>query len=232
MHTRVLRLVLSGLMGALLVVSKQAMSGLPNIEPVTLLIILFALELPRETPGAITVFLVLQGVLYGFGLWWAMYLYVWYLLAFLARLLRRMDHALGWAVFSGLYGLCSGGLCAAVYLVAKTPAFALSWWLSGLSYDAMHGVGNFALMLLLYRPLRTALRTAKNRSMDEKDVLHSVCGTSFRYPKIFSSSQSRMLGRPACFRNQSRIEDEREKVESMSGSPSFRSESALQQALQ
>ncbi len=43
MHIRVLRLVLSGLMGALLVVSKQAMSGLPNIEPVTLLVILFAL---------------------------------------------------------------------------------------------------------------------------------------------------------------------------------------------
>ena len=36
MHTRVLRLALSGLMGALLVVSKQAMSGLPNIEPVTM----------------------------------------------------------------------------------------------------------------------------------------------------------------------------------------------------
>lgn len=66
-------------------------------------------------------------------------------------------------VLSGLYGLCFGGLCAAVYLVAKTPAFALSWWLSGLSYDAMHGVGNFALMLLLYQPLRTALRTAKKQ---------------------------------------------------------------------
>lgn len=91
LHTRVLRLVLSGLMGALLVVSKQAMSGLPNLEPVSLLIILFALELPRETPGAITVFILLQGVLYGFGLWWAMYLYVWYLLALLAWLLRRMD---------------------------------------------------------------------------------------------------------------------------------------------
>lgn len=50
-HIRVLRLVLSGLMGALLVVSKQAMSGLPNIEPVTLLVILFALELPRENAG-------------------------------------------------------------------------------------------------------------------------------------------------------------------------------------
>ena len=67
-HIRVLRLVLSGLMGALLVVSKQAMSGLPNIEPVTLLVILFALELPRETPGAVTVFILLQGVLCGLGL--------------------------------------------------------------------------------------------------------------------------------------------------------------------
>lgn len=163
MHTKVLRMVLSGLMGALLVVSKQAMSGIPNFEPVTLLIILFALELPRETPGAITVFLLLQGVLYGFGIWWAMYLYVWYLLALLAWLLRWMDHALLWAIFSGLYGLCFGGLCAAVYLVAKTPAFALSWWLSGLSYDAMHCAGNFILMLLLYRPLRRALQTAKRQ---------------------------------------------------------------------
>ena len=152
-----------GLMGALLVVSKQAMSGIPNVELVTLLIILFALELPRETPGAVMVFLVLQGVLYGFGLWWAMYLYVWYLLAVLAWLLRRMDNAFGWAVFSGAYGLCFGGLCAAVYLFAKTPAFALSWWLSGLSYDALHGVGNFVLMLLLYRPLCRALQMAKKQ---------------------------------------------------------------------
>ena len=156
-------------MGALLVVSKQIMSGLPNLEPVTLLIVLFALELPRETPGAITVFILLQGVLYGFGLWWAMYLYIWYLLALLAWLLRRMDNALLWAVFSGVYGLCFGGLCAAVYLVAKTPAFALSWWLSGLSYDAMHGVGNFVLMLFLYRPLRKALQLAKKELYAQKN---------------------------------------------------------------
>ena len=116
MHIRVLRLVLSGLMGALLVVSKQAMSGLPNIEPVTLLVILFALELPRETPGAVTVFILLQGVLYGFGLWWAMYLYVWYLLALLAWLLRRM---LRRPVCGGVSGGKNSGLCPE--LVAQRP---------------------------------------------------------------------------------------------------------------
>ena len=155
---KILRLALAGLMGALLVVGKQVMSGLPNIEPVTLLIVLFTLELPRETPAAITVFLLLQGVLNGFGLWWAMYIYVWYLLV-----LRRRDNARVWSVFSGIYGLCFGGLCAGVYLVAKTPAFALSWWISGLPYDAMHGAGNFVLMLLAYRPLRHALQIAKRQ---------------------------------------------------------------------
>ncbi len=168
MHTRVLRLVLSGLMGALLVVSKQAMSGLPKHRAGDAPHHPVRAGTARETPGAITVFLVLQGVLYGFGLWWAMYLYVWYLLAFLARLLRRMDHALGWAVFSGLYGLCFGGLCAAVYLVAKTPAFALSWWLSGLSYDAMHGVGNLPSCCCSTGLCARRCAPPKNRSMDEK----------------------------------------------------------------
>lgn len=163
LHGKIRRLVLSALMGALLVAAKQALSGLPNIEAVSFLIILYTLELPRETPGAITVFLLLQGVLYGFGLWWAMYLYVWYLLALVAWLLRRCDHALVWACVSGAYGLCFGGLCAAVYLLAKTPAFALSWWISGLPFDAVHGAGNFVVMLLLYRPVRRALQLAKRQ---------------------------------------------------------------------
>lgn len=162
-HAAVRRLVLAALMGALLVAGKQAMSGLPNIEPVSFLIVLYTLEFPRETPGAIAVFLVLQGVLYGFGIWWAMYLYVWFILMGVSWLLRRFDHALLWAAVSGLYGLCFGGLCALVYLVARDPAFALAWWLGGLPYDALHGAGNFVLMLLLYRPVRRGLQLAKKQ---------------------------------------------------------------------
>lgn len=157
------RLVLAALLGALLVVGKQVMSGLPNIEPVSFLIVLYTLEFPRETPGAIGVFLLLQGVLYGFGLWWAMYLYVWFILMGLAWLFRRIDHALFWAVLSGLYGLAFGGLCALVYLVVRDYAFAFAWWMAGLYYDVGHGIGNFAVMLLLYRPMRRALQAAKRQ---------------------------------------------------------------------
>lgn len=157
------RLVLTALMGALLLVGKQVMSGLPNIEPVSLMVVLFSLELPRQTPGAIAVFLLLQGVLYGFGLWWGMYIYVWFVLMGITWLLRRMDSALGWAVVSGAFGLCFGALCAGVYLIARDWAFALAWWTAGFSYDVIHAVGNFVIMLVLYRPLRRALRTVKQQ---------------------------------------------------------------------
>ena len=157
------RLVLTALMGALLVAGKQVMSGLPNIEPVSFLILLYALEFPRQTPGAITVYLLLQGVLYGFGIWWAMYIYVWYLLMLLVWLLRRFDRPLFWAVVSGLFGLCFGALCAPVYMVTRNWAFALTWWLSGLSFDVSHAVGNFVITLLLYRPMRRALQTIRHQ---------------------------------------------------------------------
>lgn len=157
------RLVLTALMGALLLVGKQVMSGLPNIEPVSLMVVLFSLELPRQTPGAIAVFLLLQGVLYGFGLWWVMYIYVWFVLMAITWLLRRLDSALGWAVVSGVFGLCFGALCAGVYLIARDWTFALAWWTAGLSYDVTHAAGNFVIMLVLYRPLRRALQTVKQQ---------------------------------------------------------------------
>jgi energy-coupling factor transport system substrate-specific component len=156
-------LVLAALMGALLVAGKQMMSGLPNIEPVSFLIVLYTLEFPRETPGAISVYLVLEGVLYGFGLWWAMYLYVWFILMGAAWLCRYMDKAWFWALVSGAYGLCFGGLCAVFFLFARDPAFALAWWISGLPFDLVHAGGNFVIMLLLYRPVRRALQLAKKQ---------------------------------------------------------------------
>ena len=83
--------------------------------------------------------------------------------AFLYVLCGLAEAAVYVALLPLLRSLIAGDYVAAGYLVAKTPAFALSWWLSGLSYDAMHGVGNFVIMLLLYRPLRKALQTAKRQ---------------------------------------------------------------------
>ena len=154
--------VLAGLMGALLMVLKEALAVLPG-EPVTPLILLYTLELPAAAPWAIAAFVVLEFVLYGFGLWSWMYLYVWFLLYALARALRRMDSAWGWAAVAGGYGLAFGALCTPVYLVTVGPVSAAAWWVAGLPTDLVHCAGNFAITLLVYRPLRRALGALRAR---------------------------------------------------------------------
>lgn len=152
------RVVLGGLLGALLVVCKEVLAPLPGIEPVTPLVIFYALELPALGPWAIAVFVILQFLLYGFGLWSWGYLYIWALLYLLARLLHGMDSALGWALVAGAFGLGFGALFTPVYFLVQGPGGALAWWLAGIPTDVAHCLGNFVVMLGLYRPLRPLFR--------------------------------------------------------------------------
>lgn len=165
MNKRLVSMCLMAMMGVLLTVSKEVMAFLPNFEPVTLLTVLFTLSFGWLAAGAVAVFLLLEGLLYGFGTWWVMYLYIWPLLCGLTLLLRRMDKAWQWAVFAGLYGLCFGTLCSLVYLPVGGVRMMLAWIASGLPFDFMHAGGNLLLMLLLYRPLRRALEKIKAVSL-------------------------------------------------------------------
>ena len=157
MKTRLTSLCLMAMMGTVMVVSKEALAFLPNVELVSLLTILFTLVFRRQVIGGLGVFLLLEGVLYGFGLWWLMYLYVWPLLAVLVWLFRWMKRSWQWAVFSGLFGLAFGILCSLVYLPMGGVSMVIAWIISGFTFDLVHAGGNFMLALLLYHPLRTAL---------------------------------------------------------------------------
>lgn len=145
---------LSGLLGAVLFAAKMAMAGLPNIEPVSLLVMLYAVCFGWRGLYAVCLYVLLEFSIWGMGLWSVCYLYVWLVLFCLARSLRRMDSSFGWAALSGCFGLLFGALCAPVYWIAGGWAFAVSWWISGLPMDLLHGAGNFAMALALFRPLR------------------------------------------------------------------------------
>lgn len=163
MRRRLTDLCLMAMMGVLLVISKEVLAFLPNVELVSLLTILFTLVFRKRVIGALGVFLLLEGVLYGFGLWWLMYLYIWPLLALLTWFFRWMKHSWQWALFSGIYGLAFGSLCALVYLPMGGLSMMIAWIISGLTFDLFHAGGNFLLALLLYHPLRKALDALDRR---------------------------------------------------------------------
>ncbi len=142
------------MLGALTFGAKVVMMGLPNIEPVSLLVMLFAVTFGKKALFPICVYVLLELSLFGIGLWSAAYIYIWPALALAAWLLRDMRSPLGWAVLSGTFGLLFGALCTPVCLLVGGPSFALSWWISGIPFDLAHCAGNFALALVLFAPLR------------------------------------------------------------------------------
>lgn len=154
---------LLGAMGGMLFAAKMAMANLPNIEPVSLLVMLYAVCFGWRGLYAVYLYVFLECFLWGAGLWSVCYLYVWLILFCLARLLRRMEAPSGWAALSGCFGLLFGALCAPVYWAAGGRAFAVSWWISGLPMDLLHGGGNFVVALVLFRPLRRWLSRLSRR---------------------------------------------------------------------
>ena len=161
---RVKDLAVLSLLGAVMFAAKMAMAWLPNIEPVSLLVMVYAAVLGRRALYPIYVYVGLECCVWGIHLWSVSYLYVWLVLYLAARRLRAMDAALGWAVLSGAFGLCFGLLCAPVYLLGGGWAFALSWWASGMAWDAVHCAGNFVLALTLFPTLRALLERLLNRA--------------------------------------------------------------------
>jgi len=144
-------------LGAVLYVSQTAMAFLPNIELVSTLVLVYTLVFGRKALLPVYVFVLMEGVWYGFGIWWVMYLYVWAILYAAARLLRRCDSPLIWACVTGAFGLAFGLLCSLPYTVAGGVGAGIAWWMSGIPFDIMHCAGNFVLTFILYRPLKKVL---------------------------------------------------------------------------
>ena len=144
-------------MGALMFALKMAMAALPNIHPVAMLIILTALQFSWRSLYAVGVYVLLEGLMFGFGLWWISYLYCWPLLAALTVLLRRNEGRLFWASLAALFGLCFGALCAIPSFFLGGAGMAFSYWLSGIPFDLLHCGGNFAVTFALLPPLRRVL---------------------------------------------------------------------------
>ena len=147
-------ITLAAMATAVLFAAKEAMAALPNIEPVTLLLLVYTVIFGRRTLWIIAAFVVLEGAIYPMGTWWVMYLYVWPIWYVLVRVMARLRPSpLLWACAAGGYGLAFGALCIPTHVLFHGVPGAFGWWIAGIPMDLLHGAGNFCLTLVLYRPL-------------------------------------------------------------------------------
>lgn len=141
------------LMGALMFASKFALASLPNVNLNTLLIILAAVFFGWKAMYAVGVYVMLEGLVFGFSLWWFSYLYAWPAVAAVMVMFRKNRSPLLWAVLAGICGLCFGPLMYLLYFAVNGWHMVFAMWAAGIPYDLIHCGSNFILTLILYRPL-------------------------------------------------------------------------------
>ena len=151
-------MTLFAVLGALTFGAKYVMAALPNIEPVSLMVILFGATFGRKALYPLYLYVVMELLFYGLGTWNIMYLYIWPLLGLLAWLLRKMEQPLDWAVLSGSFGLLFGALCAPVDVAIGGFGYAAAKWVSGIPFDIAHCIGNFVIALMLFVPMRKLIK--------------------------------------------------------------------------
>ena len=139
---------------AILVMSKEVLAFLPNIELVSFLLLLFAIHFkPYMSFMIATIFCFLQIVLYGFGIWTPMYFLVWNgwvgVCIVLKNFLTKNQRC---AFLSAGFGLVFGFLFAIPYFFVSIHT-GWAYFLRGIPFDLVHCLGNYIVMSVLYDPV-------------------------------------------------------------------------------
>ena len=151
-------------MGAVMFVSKVIMATLPNIHLVGMFIIVLTVLFRAKALLSVYLYVILEGLFFGFTPWWVPYLYIWTILWGIVMLLpKRMPTAVQCIVFPVLcclHGLFFGALFAPVQAVMFGMNFkqTLAWIAAGLTFDIFHAVGNFCAGLLVVPLLKVLKR--------------------------------------------------------------------------
>jgi energy-coupling factor transport system substrate-specific component len=154
------------MLGALMFATKIAMESIPGVHLLGLFIAAFTLTYRARALIPIYVFVMLQGVMSGFALWWLLHLYIWlplwgsFMFAGNIRLRTEAKVPL-YMVLCALHGLAFGVLCVPVdaFLIFGVRSFEgmIAYIIRGLPFDIAHALGNLAMGTLII-PLSQLLK--------------------------------------------------------------------------
>ena len=168
--TRVQRTAVDGMLCALGVVGRVALAALPNVQPVTAIIILTAIYIGVwDSVAAAVVIVLVTNLILGFGVWSLYQMAAWALIGILSALLfRRRRHPLAVTGWSAACGFGFGAFVSVFSWNAISTGAAsgyLVYWLAGLPTDAYHAVGNAVFTWFLIPLFERVMR----RGSSEKD---------------------------------------------------------------
>ena len=155
MKLTIREMAIFSMLGALMFASKMVMEWAPNIHLLGVFTIAFTVVYRAKALYPIYIYVLLNGLFGGFGIWWIPYLYIWAVLWGITMLLpRKMPKPVAVVVYSVVNALHGYGF-GILYAPAQALLFGLSfkgmlaWIAAGLPFDAIHGTSNFICGFLI-----------------------------------------------------------------------------------
>lgn len=159
------RIALSASFGTLMFLSDIMMDALANFHLLAMFIVTFTVVYRVWALLPIYVYVLFNGLFYGFTATWVPYLYIWTVLWALAMLIPRRIHpavaAVVYIAVCGLHGISFGILYAPVQVLLFFDgdwSMLPTWIAFGFPYDVLHCIGNLCAGTLVLPLVKILMR--------------------------------------------------------------------------
>lgn len=152
---KIREMIVFAMLGTVMFCSKILLEVLPNIHLLGMLTMTYTIVYRKKALIPIYIYVMLNGLYAGFNVWWVPYLYIWTILWAITMLLpKQMPKKVKYIVYPAvccIHGLAFGTLYAPAQAIMFGMSFKMTvaWIISGLPFDAIHGIGNLFAGLLI-----------------------------------------------------------------------------------
>lgn len=166
----VTELTVYSMLGGVMYLSKFLMQLFPNIHLLALFITVITLTYRAKALIPLYVYILLDGLMSSFSIWWIPYIYIWLPLWGAVMVVSKIKMSRSamipvYMVICGLHGLGFGILYAPMQAIMFNLSYKamLTWIITGLPFDLIHGVNNFFVASLVF-PLHTLIKSMEDNS--------------------------------------------------------------------
>lgn len=147
------------MLSAIMLISKLLLEAIPNFHLLAVFTVAMTVVYRQKALYPIYLYVFLQGIVGGFGLWWIPHLYLWTVLwaatMLLPRNMKKAKQIVVYTAVCALHGLLYGTLYAPAQAILFGLDFKgmIAWIIAGIPFDLIHAAHNLILGAVLIVPI-------------------------------------------------------------------------------
>jgi len=159
------KITIIAFLGALAIAGRYAFQFIPNVQPVTAIIIICGIILGPLSAFLLTIVITfLSNIILGLGIWTIWQIVSWGIIGIIIGWLRKFFHTIPFYVIV-LYATFSGYFYGFVISLTSYHISGSFWpyYIAGLPFDTSHAIGNAVFIILLYPFISNLLTRYANK---------------------------------------------------------------------